>query len=362
MRRMLMASAIFVITCISAQNAEALIVDGQRPVYTAPAAAALDAAINSAWGTVLNNVRDSLEKYDNQDKLPKGFANANTYTTNVATLQGYQDYSLFALMTGAMASIQTPAFTYDKSYIKNMRYTIERDGDLNLGLGLGIATVNAGLNAGFIIPGLYMNIKYSQIAINAENINSKMEGFTYKELLLGGGLNQLIFWPRTVPGIFRWRGLSLGAGFYYSKTESALTILKTLITEPVAGFNLIVDPSFKIQAISETMTAPLEISTAFVFFSVINFSLGTGVDFNFGHSKIKLKSAGTVTTDYTSPPDTPGYITIEGGSKEKKPTLVSPKVTAGIGLNISVVKIDIPFAVYYLDNGFSLGLSAGIVW
>ncbi len=354
-------AAFVVVLLLLFSSANALTVTGQAPQYAG--APPINGAISGVWATKLAEVLAELQKYDNQTKLPKGFANANTYTTNVATLQGYQDYSIFALMTGVMFALQAPAFTYDKDYANKMRYTIEKDGDVYLGVGIGVATVNAGLNMGFLFPGLYMNIKYGQLAVNAENINSEMEGFTYKELLIGGGLNQIIFWPRKIPGLFKWRGLSIGAGFYYSKTETAIKILKSYITEPVGTYTLIIDPSFKIQSISETMTVPLDISTAFVFFSVLNISLGTGVDFNFGHSKIKLKSSGEVTTDYTDTAlQTPGYITIEGGSKEKKPTTVNPKITAGIGFNISVVKIDIPFAVYYLESGFSLGLSAGIVW
>ncbi|MFH0977363.1 MAG: hypothetical protein V1874_16410 [Spirochaetota bacterium] len=362
MKSLLGALAGLTIACLLATNAGAVTVGGQYPQYVG--AGTLNIAISGVWNTMLANVKAELDKYDNQEKLAKGFANANTYSTNVATLEGYQDYSLFALMTGAMVSLQVPAFAYNKDYVTDMRYKIERDGDAYLGVGAGIATVNAGVNAGFIFPGLYINLKYGQVAINFENINSEMEGFSYKELLLGAGVNQIIFWPRKIPGLFKWRGLAIGAGFYYSKTENAIKILKSTIQETVdTTYTLTIDPSFKIQTISETITVPVDISTAFVFFSVLNISLGTGVDFNFGSSEIKLQAAGPVTTDYTaSELSQPGFITIEGGTKEKKPTTINPKVTAGIGLNLSVVKIDIPFAVYYMEAGFSLGLSAGIVW
>lgn len=346
------------------QTEAAVTVSGTAPQYGSNTT--LNNAINAVWVDMLADVEAALAKYDNQEKLTKGFANANTYTTNVASLQGYQDYSIFALMTGAMVSLQAPAFTYNKDYLQDMRYKIERDGDAYLGVGAGVATVNAGINAGFILPGLYINLKYGQLAFNAKNINSELEGYTYKELLLGGGINQVIFWPRKAPGLFKWRGLSVSTGFYYSKTENAIKIIKSYITEDVSGNTLTIDPSFKIQTISETMTVPFEISTAFVFFSFLNFSLGTGVDFNFGHSEIKLKSAGSVTTNYTPVDSTDQYqdgnLIIDGGTKKQKPTLVNPKITAGIGFNLSIVKIDIPFAIYYLEAGFSIGLSAGVVW
>ena len=342
-------------------NVDALTVTGQRPVYSS--VPALDSAINSVWASMLTDVYNELLKYESQEKMPKAFANANTYTTNVANIQGYQDYSIFALMTGVMVGLQMPEFTYDKDYVNNMRYTIEEDGDLYLGVGTGLAVVNAGINAGFIFPGLYINLKYGQADLNFESFNNDLEGFTYKELLLGLGINQILFWPRTaVPGVLRWRGLNIGTGFYYSKTETSIKILKSLITQTVDAYNLYIDPSFNIQAKSETMTIPVELNTAFILLYFVNLSIGTGVDFNFGHSKIDLKAAGSVYTDYTGDPDTPGYIRIEGGSKEKKPTLVNPKITAGLGFNFSIVKIDIPIAVYYLEAGFSIGLSAGVVW
>ncbi|MBN2401282.1 MAG: hypothetical protein JXN64_02680 [Spirochaetes bacterium] len=350
--------AIFIL-CIT--SAKAVTITTTLPSYSG----AIDAAIAAAWAAMEAKAEAELSKYDNQKKLAEGFANANSFATSAAGLHSYQDYSLFGLMTGAMFSLQAPAFTYNKEYVERMRYKIERDGDANLGIGAGIATVNAGVNAGFIFPGLYINLKYGQIAANLDSLNSELEGFTYKELLLGGGITQIVFWPRTaIPGVLRWRGLSIGTGFYYSKTESSITILKSLITEPFSGsYNLILDPSFKVQVKSETMTIPFDITTSFMLFYIVNLSLGTGVDFNLGHTEIDLKAAGSITTDYDGAPlISPGYVTIKGGTKEQEPRLVNPKITAGIGVNLSAVKIEIPIAVYYLDSGFSIGLSAGIVW
>ena len=342
---------------------EAVTVSGTPPSYDS--GGAIDTSILAVWPSLLSQAETTLAKYDNQEKLPKGFANANTYTTNVANIQGYQDYSIFALMTGAMVSLQMPESTLNKDYMNKMRYTIEEDGDLYLGVGTGVAVANIGINAGFIFPGMYINIKYGQADLNLESLSSDMEGFRYKELLLGMGVNQILFWPRTaVPGALRWRGLNVGTGFYYSKTETSIKILKAYLTQNVASVGtLTLDPSFNIVAKSETMTIPLELNTAFVLFSIVNLSLGTGVDFNLGHSKIDLEAAGSVTIpDYSATPTEEGHVVIKGGSKEKNPTPVNPKVIAGIGFNFSIVKLDIPIAVYYLEAGYSVGLSAGIVW
>jgi hypothetical protein len=334
-----------------------------RPVYSG----ATDAAVAVAWATAETTLRaaaeNSLAKYDDQEKLAKGFANANTYSVSAAPLDGYLDYNLFALMGGIMISAQMPAFTVNYDYLKNIRYKVEENGDIYFGTAIGTSIINAGVNAGFIYPGLYINLKYGYMGLNGKNINSDLEGFLYKTSIYGIGLNQIIVWPGTiVPGILKWRGVTIGSGFYYSKTETTITILKSLITESFGANSFILDPSFRVKIESETMTVPLYIMTSIKILQIINFNLGTGADFNYGSSEIKLKAEGDITTDLADPIVTPGSVLIEAGTKKKKPTMVNPKITTGLGFNFGPVKIDIPVAIYYLESGFSIGLSAGVIF
>lgn len=330
--------------------------------------------ILAAWTSIKNQINLDLAKYDNQDKLAKGFANANAYTTSAATTQGYQDYSLFSLTTGFMIGIQLPEFTVNRDYVEKIRYKIESDGDAYVGAGVGIAIVNAGINAGFIIPGLYVNLKYGYYSIDCGDINKELEGLLYKTTVAGIGLNQIILWPRSiVPGAAKWRGISICTGFYYNKTEAQMDIIKPLRTSPltVPGFPaytgaLIIDPTFTLKINTTTMTVPLDITTSFQLFYILNFNLGAGVDFTYGKSDVILKAAGNVTTDIANDPDitadiTPGNVRIDGGTKDKKPSPVNPKITTGIGFNFSVVKIDIPVTIY-IDSGFAVGITAGVVW
>lgn len=351
------------VLCFSVNNVKAATVSSQLPVTSDPL---LNNDIQNAWNAILARPEIAeFNKYDNQDKLAKGFANANTYAVNAGTLDGYQDYSLFAFATGIMLSVQMPAFTVSKSYVENIRYKIEEDGDAYTGASAGISIINAGINAGFIYPGLYINLKYGYLSVKGDKINSNIEGLLYKTSIYGIGLNQIISWPRTVvPGILSWRGFCIGTGFYYSKTQTDIEILKSLIAEPVSGpYSLILDPTFKIKINTSTMTVPVNINTSIKFFKIINFNIGTGVDFNYGYSEIKLKAAGSIRVDPEPPTQTsPGYVTIEGGTKKKEPTTINPKVISGLGFNFGVVKIDIPVVVYYLEAGFSVGLSAGVVW
>ena len=175
----------------------------------------------------------------------------------------------------------------------------------------------------------------------------------------------------------RWRGISIGTGFYYSKSETDIEILMDLdtaaITTQIPGytdenvsFALQLDPSFTLEIENTTMTIPLDITTSWQLLWVLNFNLGAGVDFTYGSSDIAIKAAGDITTNIADDSDItanvePGYLVMQGGAKGVKPSLLNYRITTGIGFNFSILKIDIPIAVY-LDSGFSAGLTAGIVW
>ncbi len=352
----------FMIVWLCTEPLEAVTITVKLPSYDS--GGPIDTAIQTAWATYQFETKTiaELSKYDNQDKLARGFANANTYASNAASLDGYQDYNLFAVMGGLMVSTQMPSYTIDYDYLKNIRYKIEENGDINFGAGIGLSIINAGLNAGFIYPGLYINLKYGYLSLNGKNINSDLEGFFYKTSIYGIGINQIIIWPRPMMrGLLRWRGIGIGTGFYYNKTETSISILKSsLSTTTSMGDTLTLDPSFKAKIETTTMTVPLNVTTSIKFFQIMNFNLGTGADLNFGSSEIKLQANGSITTSLGPAPD-PGYIIIEGGTKKKKPELFNPKITTGLGFNFGPVKIDIPVAIYYLESGFSIGISAGVV-
>ncbi|MBN2039742.1 MAG: hypothetical protein JW864_06855 [Spirochaetes bacterium] len=345
---------------------------------------ALQVLIDNAWDNILTDANAELANMQEPKDLAKGFSNANAYASRAATMQGYQDYSYFALMSGAMFAIQAPGFDISRSQVERIREDIKEDGDMYLGVSAGLAFVNAGINAGFIYPGLYINFKYGSYSFDGKDIDSNLEGFTYKTVLYGIGINQIILWPkRLIPGMLRWRGISIGTGFYYCKTSIGIEILEDLIstgvtTSEVTGYDpdededddpitgaLALDPSFMIDIDMTTMTIPLDLTTAFRILSIINFNIGGGVDFCFGSTDIKLKSRSDVifeTGDENVIAEVePGNIQMSGGVEDGKPSFLNPRVTAGIGFNISILKIDIPVAVY-LDAGVSVGLTAGIIW
>ena len=56
---------------------------------------------------------------------------------------------------------------------------------------------------------------------------------------------------------------------------------------------------------------------------------------------------------------TPGEVVIDAGTKDN-PAFVRPRISAGVGLNLGPVMLEIPLT-WYLTSGFSVGLTLGIV-
>ena len=357
MKNLLSIFFIGVLVCFTASSAQALSVGGTAPTTIDPA---INLAIQTAFNTALADANIELQKYDDQPDLARGFSNANAYAANAATLQGYQDYDLFAVMAGIMAGAQLPSS--NKSYYDDLDKKVEEKGDLYIGASAALA-LNVGINAGFIYPGLYLNVKGGYFS--KDDIKDKL---SVENILLGVGANYS--WLQTksfLAGLFVWRGLSFGTGFIFNRSEVNLKIDLDPITENFAGGGetgtLTLDPSIKLGVKSTTYTIPFDVTTSVRLLWFLNFNLGAGLDFNFGYTDIIVKSNGnvsaTVTGGYTA---TGGNFTVDASTKDKHPSLIRPKIMSGLGLNISVVKIDVPVIIYPTDNAFAVGLSAGVVW
>ena len=97
---------------VIAQPLFAATITGDCPILTIPAYSITLGVIGDdlydQFMIALNDANAELAKYDDQDKLATGFANANMYSTNAATQQGYPNYSLFAITTGVMVGAQAP--------------------------------------------------------------------------------------------------------------------------------------------------------------------------------------------------------------------------------------------------------------
>ncbi|MBN2400916.1 MAG: hypothetical protein JXN64_00810, partial [Spirochaetes bacterium] len=152
------------------RSEQGLTVSGNAPVT---GDAGLNAVLASQFAVIMDEAFDELVKFSNQPDLAKGFANANAYTAQAATHQGYQDYSLFAVTTGIMVAAQLPSS--NKDYYDDLDEKIKDDGDLYAGVSAGLSIINFGLNAGFLYPGLYLNAKFGYFSNDSlvDNLSTK---------------------------------------------------------------------------------------------------------------------------------------------------------------------------------------------
>ncbi|MDY6932848.1 MAG: hypothetical protein SVZ03_01335 [Spirochaetota bacterium] len=334
----------------------------------------IETELINAFNLAVIEANESLSIFQNQDDLAKGFANANAYASRAATHQGYQDYSHFAVTTGIMVGVQTPSI--DPDYYDDLEDKVKEDGDLYAGVGVGLAMINVGINANFIYPGLYLSFKFGKLP---ESIN-EIDDFQTKSTLLGLGLNYT--WKKSKDyfmGLIRWRGISLGTGLLYNKTEVDLTVnMEPIIEEipdydlsayglnDITGVSVELTPSFVMGVHAKTISIPFDATTSVRLLWVLNLNLGAGVDIDMGTSDIILEAAGDVHANVPENADVemsniPGSVIIDGSTRDAKPSFVRPRVTTGVGINILPIKIDIPIT-WYLTSGFAVGITAGIVW
>lgn len=312
--------------------------------------------INAAFNTALAKANADLFKYQRQGDITKGFANANTFAAAAGTIQGYQNYEIFAVSAGVLAGVQAPSMDYD--YYKHIDKKIKEDGDIYAGAGGGLAFVNVGIHAKFIADGLYFNVKYGDMSYKP------IDEIKIDPMLIGIGINYALVKEKSAPiGIVKWRGLSIGTGILYNRSELDLKVKLDKQQQTEAGGLAIVevDPSLRFNFVTTTYTIPLDIVTSVRLLWVFNFALGAGVDFNYGKSRLDLSADGTVTVKSLVAIAAPGYVQVVQPRQSNDPSVIRFRAMAGVGLNLGPVKIDVP-VIYYPPTGLAVGLTAGVVW
>lgn len=330
--------------------------------------------VSTEFNQALTDANAELAKYKDQEQLAIGFANANAYSTSVATQQGYQNYSLFAITTGVMVAAQAPTNNIDYYKSGKMEDDIKAKGDLYAGVA-GSAAINVGVNVGFLVPGLYVNAKFGKF--NSAWVYDN-DDFSFNTFVVGAGITYSLF-DEVGIGLARWRGLTVGTGLMYQTTIVSYRVKLDSkyehFSDNSSGSNVegdvVVDPTFDITLDMYTLSVPFEINTAVQLLWLFNLNLGAGIDLVTGNSDLVLKAAADATVDniqVNSTPIkkseyqvTPGNLTIDGQTLGKKPKLARARIMTGIGFNFGPVKIDVPI-IYYLDSGAAIGVTAGIIW
>jgi hypothetical protein len=229
--------------------------------------------------------------------------------------------------------------------------------DMRLGANIQAFNATFGVNVSPLLDGLYMEFRYTYARLfDYENffLNAYTLGVLAHYQLIKG-MDAGNDWHRG----FKWRGLTVGTGLLYSNTilSANLTLddFNTYgLTARESKVGLEIDVS--------TFTIPLEIYSSGFMLWFLNVTLGFGIDIAFGKNTTSLDL--NTTLSYQSP--TTGtkkdldFIEVNGGGT-MRPSLVNPKILAGLGFKFGPVLIDIPVSYYIFikGSGLNLGVTVG---
>lgn len=312
--------------------------------------------MNLVESGLAGSIETQLGKYGDMPDFTKGFANANTYASNGATMRGYQGYDLICVAVGTMYTVQAP--NADPLFFQSIQDELD-DGDVYTGLGANPLVGQVGLNMGFIIPDLYIAFRFGKLNYNVDAGSYKMD---YDTNLLGVIVDyQLIPSQSILAGILLWKGLNLESGFIYSTNNVVYyKELDTIIADAGSGNTAELDPTLDLALEIKSYIIPVEIYSAFRLFYMINFGVGIGMDYVYDNTTdLKLHSSGAITGT--------GGLTGQNGTFDiTAPTSNEAdkyrfKGMVNVGVGFGPVFVDVP-VTFYLDNGYAVGLSAGIVW
>ncbi len=350
-------------------------------------------AFDDAIAAIETQADTELSKFGDQSKLAQGFANANAYSAQSATLQGYQGYKKFALMGGLMVGGQLPSM--DLAVLQEIPNTIAEEPDVYAGVAPSMG-FNIGLNAGNIfgifnkdlgrkLKPFYFNIKYGTIDYEYELEDSGNLAMSSTNFGLGVNYQWKPHGNSILFGMFKWRGVNFGSGLNYQNNTVQFSSQIATITQPYSQLitsvpvtpfegetltaTFAVTPNVNLGIDMTTYSIPLEATTSVQFLWLLNLNLGAGMDLVFGKSNITVDADSGLTVEELAVSDgstieytmTPGKVTLDAGTKDVSPSLARLRLMAGLGAQLGPVKMDIP-VYYYFNSGLAFGISFGLVW
>ncbi len=317
-------------------------------------------------GVVATEIYNEISHYSNVPDLARGFGNANTYASHASTLRGYQGYELFAISVGSMVAIQAPSD--DPQFYSDLQDEID-EGDVYAGVGLTPVVVQAGMNLGFLLNGLYVSFVFGKLHTNIDQGDFSID---HNANLIGGHVSYAVFSEKSILArSLLWRGLTVQTGFIHTdnKLEFYNKLDKSTYTNSDLGPTLSydVDPSVNFEIETTGTVIPVELYTSIRLLWFLNIGVGGGFDYVFSsRTDFGLSSAGDViitddggtSSGYVGET---GTVTIDADTSGIKSDKYRPKMLANFGFSVGPLFIDIPMS-YYLDNGYALGLTAGFAW
>ncbi|MDA8409504.1 MAG: hypothetical protein M0001_03830 [Treponema sp.] len=341
--------------------------------------AATIATFNTTLGSMFTSLQTSLNSstlsnFGNLPLLSQGFANANSAAFDNASLLAFQTYDLFGLMIGSNVSVAAPSVNPNDAM---KAFTdIQTKGDIYLGMATGGVAGQFGLNTSLFIPHVYLSGKFGFIP--SYTYTSGSTSVSFQQMMLGVGVNYTIFNKFDLLfGFFKWRGLSFGTGLTYNSNTTGLSMAIAPMSAPpqtfstgIAGVNPTVTAS--LQNIKATLTVndssiviPLELMTSLQVLWFLNVGVGGGVDVAFSNSKIAAGGQSDVIVsglDTVGAVVTPGSATVTVVDSKATGAVFIPRLAASLGLNLAIVKIEVPVSYYPTTQAAAVGVNVGIVW
>ncbi|TAH54949.1 MAG: hypothetical protein EWM51_04665 [Treponema sp.] len=336
-----------------------------------------------------STINGQLGKFDKQEKLALGFGNATAYAGQGATMQGYQGYKLFSVMAGGIAGFQLPSMNIDE--IAEIPGSMMKESDVYAGIAGAVPVFNIGINAetvfgliglGDVFNNMYFNLKFGGGKINENfTFESKKYAVDIESFTLGMGVNyQLLPSIGLLGGFVRWRGINLGAGLTIQNSSFVISLPFDTMSESVsvpvtvgsdtytATGTMEAVPTVRVGSTVTTFTIPLEATTSIQTLWLFNVNFGLGADFVFGNSDVVAEATSPINLGLAvdgmaslSPTITPGSVKLDLGTRGVSPSLTRMRIMAGLGNNFGPLKLDVPL-YYYLNSGFAIGVTLGVVW
>ncbi len=330
-------------------------------------------ALQLATNLLETEINTEIGPYIGQDELVRGFANAGASVAHVGTQRSYNDYRRFALTVGTGAALSAPS--PDPAVIESAVLDIETEGDIYFGAAVQPIAASLGLNLGRFVDRTYLTLKVGYASIDQGTLADE---FSFESLVVGGMIDYQLLRTRRLPlGFLRWRGLTIGSGLLFQTNESDFELdipIDPQTTEvdfepdgtPDAEVTLEVAPVLTASVFSSSWSIPVEATTGLRILWLLDVNVGAGFDIAFGDSDVSLDINSPVTVDDTfgAIEFTEGSVAIDAGTEGDGPQIVRPRLTAGVGLNLGPVKLDVP-VMYYFDadgNSAFVGINVGIVW
>jgi hypothetical protein len=340
---------------------------------------ALNAQLQAAFTDIAVQLNTQYNNFDNLsglDNLSRGFSNASMAAFDNASLLGYQNYDLFAVSAGFNAGFSVP--TLDLSTAASSVNQVLDRGDVYAGLASGGLAAQVGVNMGGLVKNLYLTGKVGFIphVTLGNNISAQQS-------MVGVGLNYVLMKPWDFgAGLIKWRGVSAGSGLIYNHNSIAVNVAVAPQISPIGSTPIHFDngsgqtydidltattqnSKAELNINSTSVVVPVDLMTSVQLLWFLNLGLGGGVDLNFASTKIGLGASsdlGVTGDGSTSIKATDGSADLNVKDSSGFGSLFVPRLTASIGVDVTIFKVDVPVSFYPTTKSFAIGVTGGIVW